>query len=408
MKRLCLMGLVLFALAGASSFASLAGEEPSIADLRQAMVELVTAIEKAGGVDRSAVEQILFAEDEVIEALFQGADRNEIVERSRRIVAQINAASATDEALAPSSPELLGYTPDYPGWDEISFSTARAYGLVDFPWNRCAGNAYEDWKESMFWYGYALDQAEPTCVVSGCDPTGIVCLIDCGIVSAAMIVYNGLKLGVEACDKHDGNVNSAEIEATYENSLSDSSGIADLSQDLSSHDARIRNQVSNHHATMTSMVGHHDAVIQARLASLADEVDAMQLTMDTEMELRSIEIEVLEVLPGQRFLLSTSEAGQPVDVTLIDVKASRLKENMGGVEFFTVPASGTPIPGAVGMLDVTLNFPPQLKGLPKVLRFVVKDSHSGDEDAPAVEHFGSAMATSRGMTVVAPARRRVR
>jgi hypothetical protein len=77
---------------------------------------------------------------------------------------------------------------------------------------------------------------------------------------------------------------------------------------------------------------------------------------------------------------------------------------MGGVEFFTVPASGTPIPGAVGMLDVTLNVPPPLRGVPKVVRFVVKDTHASDEDSAPVEHFGSAMATSRGMTVVAPLR----
>lgn len=403
MERLCVMGLLLFALVAGSPFAACAGDEPSTEDLRQAMVELVSAIERARGLGTDSAETILAAEDEVIEAFFFGADRKEIVERSRRIVDQIERASATEETPPSDSPETLGYAPDYPGWDEISFETARAYGLVDYPSNRCSGDSYEDWKESMFWYGYSLDQAEPTCVVSGCDPTGIICAIDCGIVSVAMVVYNGLKVGVEACEKHDGNVNGAEIEAAYENSLSDSSGIADLSQDLSSHDARIRSQLSSQHSSMSAMVGQHDALMQARLASLEADLAAMQQTMDDQMEIRQVHVEVLEVLPGQRFLLSTSEAGQPVDVSLIEVRASRLMDDLSGVEFVRVPATGTPIPGAAGMLDVRVTFPSEFRVVPKVVHFRVKDTHAGDRDSPNVEHFGSAMVASRGTSVVIPA-----
>ncbi len=413
---LCVMVL------GLSGVWAQSADAPTTNELRLAMADMLRAIERATGVQTDAPEKIMLVEDEAIEGFFASVDsRHEMIALSGRIIERIEFAAMKTSPVGEKSwsprgrttatpPSAYAVSAAYPGWGEIHFEVARSYGLVEYPWDRCGGDAYEDWKESMFWYQYALDQAQPSCVVASCDPTGVICLIDCAIVQVAQIVLNGLKAGTDACVTHDGNVDGAEIEAAYENGLTQSSGVSDLANDLAVHDAKVDRTIRFHNELTYNNLAHHRAVIEPALELHDVEVkatlDALDQTLATEIAPRFVQLEVLEMIPRRRFIVNTMEAGVAVDATLMSVKVSKLLPDMSGFEMVEVSYVATPIAGTAGMLDVTVEMSEELQANAKLFEFRVKDVHFDGSGAPSVEHFGRTVyVTSANTYLVESARR---
>ena len=75
----------------------------------------------------------------------------------------------------------------------------------------------------------------PACVVAGCDPTGIGCAVTCGILETAKVALKLAAVPLEACDVHQGAIDGAEIEATYENTLGLVGDVSHVHDDLTAH-----------------------------------------------------------------------------------------------------------------------------------------------------------------------------
>ena len=120
--------------------------------------------------------------------------------------------------------------------DEIaSFGIGGASSI-----NRCDAS---DWGTfvGVWWpLNKAIDTLDGACAVHTCDPSGISCSIICGIFETAKISLKIAAVPLEACAVHQGAIDKAEIEATYENTLGLVGDISHVHDDLATHDAEIK------------------------------------------------------------------------------------------------------------------------------------------------------------------------
>jgi hypothetical protein len=147
----------------------------------------------------------------------------------------------------------------------------------------------------------AFDALDGACVVAGCDPTGIVCGVACGILETAKVALKIAAVPLEACDVHQGAIDGAEIEATYEDLLqllglshdiygivSDETNFTDDSE-LTVHDTSVKNAVST-----------HDSDVKALLADLQAGVDANSQKLDLLLARQLEIVRLLHTPQGQR------------------------------------------------------------------------------------------------------------
>ena len=90
--------------------------------------------------------------------------------------------------------------------------------------------------------------------------------------------------------------------------------------DLSTHDTEIKADLSTHDTDIKDKIDAHDSKMEGL-------VGGVQNTLDNEIEKQRVHIDVVEVLNRQRYLISTTEAGQPVEVQFLSILVAK-KSNM--------------------------------------------------------------------------------
>lgn len=179
------------------------------------------------------------------------------------------------------------------------------------------------------------------------DIAGFSCSLCCIPVDLLIGVQETLFDIISECrDLTDG----AEIEMTYHNTLSTYQGVEHVHGDLSTHDSALANHnnaltghntaltnhntalvnhdtaLTNHNTALTNhdaALGTHDTDIKNRLNDLDGQVTAVQTTLDNEIEKQRVKINLIQLSNMREFLISTTEAGAPVDVTFTKLTTAR-------------------------------------------------------------------------------------
>ena len=248
-------------------------ETYSAAEVHRAMFDAISAIEEAAGLEPRASWALAEMSDETMELVFASiANKEQFVSSARQVVGRIEAArvalvgnnppgqiDGTDSwpTLAATAP----FSPDYPGSLDAAYGVALALGLVSFPSDRCGGEGLDIYADVLVGAEGAMAIGDAACSVAGCDPSGAICLAGCLAVEGVKLAVLAAKVPLIACEAHERNVDSAEIEAGYENTVS-------ILYDLAAHDANIDGDLAAHDANIDGDLAAHDARILARLDAL--------------------------------------------------------------------------------------------------------------------------------------------
>jgi len=186
-----------------------------------------------------------------------------------------------DSSSAPLSPTTLTtlFPPDYPpssgAYKDIIIDAIEAYGIGGASYNnRCDAGDWGDFVGVWWPLNKGIDTLDGACVVAGCDPIGIVCGTVCGILEAAKIALKVAAVPLEACDVHQGAIDGAEIEATYENTKGLVGDVSHLHDDLAAHDTNIDGDLAAHDTNIDGDLAAHDANIDGDLAAHDAHIDA--------------------------------------------------------------------------------------------------------------------------------------
>ena len=142
--------------------------------------------------------------------------------------------------------------------------------------------------------------------------------------------------------------------------------------------------------------------IEAALGELERKADLLEMKIDDHasqtsninetlkslvrniVAMKRVELQVVEVKEGERFLLATSEAGMPVKVTLTTVNVAGTNP-VATISFNSVPFVATAI--APGVLDFTVSLPKPLH-TSNMFQFQVEHDHGIDIILGPVKHHG--------------------
>lgn len=358
------------------------------------------------------------------EAFLQSMER--VVQRKQEQMAMLEMekgsktmASPGSDAQVPMSPApplTTPFSPDYPPgsgpYKDTIIDAISGFGIGGASsTNRCDAADWGDYVGVWWPLNTAFDALDGACVVAGCDPTGIACAIACGILETAKVALKVAAVPLEACDVHQGAIDGAEIEATYENTLGLVGDVAHLHTDLGTHDANIDGDLAAHDANIDGdlaahdtnidgdLAAHdanidgdlaaHDANIDADLAAhdanidgdlqqhdadMKELVGGVQETLDEEIELRKVHMQVLQIAQRQRYLVTANEAGVAVSVDVLSIEVFNEETSL-----FEIVPTATVAELETGVYDVQFNLAP--KSPDKVFRIRVRH----DE---AVDHFG--------------------
>ncbi len=265
---------------------------------RRALLGVAITIEQAWGIEPRVSQRIASAPvDDLRQWVNQFPDPARFIEAAGRIARRHALARIAPTANAVSS---TPFPPDYPPNSGAYKSTILdPIALVGIPvsnTDRCGTETWADFFEVWYLADYTLRQLQGACVVGGCDPTGAVCLAACTPVELAQIAVNLAYVPIQLCDVHEGSVNSAEIEAGYENSVR-------ILGDLAAHDANVTGRL----VALDARLALHDAEVQARLARIEAKLD--------QLALRRIDLQVVEIENRKSYLVRATEGGRGVSVT---------------------------------------------------------------------------------------------
>ncbi len=114
-------------------------------------------------------------------------------------------------------------------------------------------------------------------------------------------------------DSHDANID-ADL-ANHNSNIQNRITTHDLNidADLSAHDANIDSDLAAHDANIDGDLMVHDIAVQSQLGGI-------QGTLDNEIEKQQVHMQVMTVVNRSRYLVLTTEAGKPVDVSFGDVE----------------------------------------------------------------------------------------
>ena len=93
-----------------------------------------------------------------------------------------------------------------------------------------------------------------------------------------------------ACEVQTGNVDSAEIEAAYENTrtilyeVNDETKFTD-DNELAAHETAIKNAISAHETAIKGVIAKHDAEIKAQLSLIQDSLTQQNAKLDKIIKL---------------------------------------------------------------------------------------------------------------------------
>lgn len=423
-----------------------AAASPDPEEVRQALIEYVMAVSVAfPEIDQkrfdSAFETLTSADPAVMKVYAQFIPNpGSYLANLRRCTAHLTAAGGAvpDQPVAAIGGEKAGFNPAYPPytgayWDHI-LGQLVAEGLVTVNSDRCDVAVWDDlWFE---WYVQKIIFRDlwAVCTTAGCDPLGIVCAFTCIAVEAAETVLEISELPIVRCEIQDQSVDSAEIEAAYENTVlllqgqsssgsslqsiqfqlqtvaadldahddslsahdaSVGSALVDLDADLQTHELEMSGQLMSHDLNIDGDLAMHDANIDADLSQhdtgvrteLADHdtdikalVGAAQFFLENATELRRIHLKAIELVNSNEFLVTATSAGLPVDVQFDQVQI--LNEYVTPIRFVDLAPSIFRV--ETGIYVVNLNLSPQ--DLHKVVRIWVSDGDTVNHRGHLIFH----------------------
>ena len=217
--------------------------------------------------------------------------------------------------LSPVPALTTSFPPDYPpgsgAYKDTIIDAIAGFGIGGASsTNRCDASDWGDYIGVWWPLNKAIDTLDGACVVAGCDPTGVLCLVACGILETAKIALKVAAVPLEACDIHQGAIDGAEIEATYENTLGLVGDISHVHDDLAAHDTNIDGDLAAHDVNIDAdLAAHdlnidtdlaaHDAAIKVLLAALQGAVDENQRLIKI-FSSRQLDIMRLLITPNGR------------------------------------------------------------------------------------------------------------
>lgn len=258
-------------------------------EMKRVMYNLLYQIEQATGLEHRASSAINNLDEDGRQLLFDSiSDKKQFTKSARAAMRGIDTAQAPTGEAVPKLESGLSYSPDYPVTAAYLF--AQALGLTSSPDQRCGGDGLENYRSFLTGFEEGFYAAEALCVVAGCDPTGIVCATACIPFETVGVALHYAKLPIAACEVHEGNVNAAEIEAGFENTVSLLTDVDALATDLDGLETRLANhnnlliyhddRLYNHDNRLTAhdnrLVSHdnhltaHDGNLAAHDSHLAD------------------------------------------------------------------------------------------------------------------------------------------
>lgn len=278
MKAKCSIVLCLLVVLGSRSAVAQEVDALSAAEVRRALVDALSAIETAAALEPKASLAISELSDETAEILFSSMpNKEQFVASARRVAERIESIRM---ALPPdgsvgygglSDPMLSSLTtapfpPNYPDVNNVHYGVISLLGLVDSPDDRCGGADLDNYESVLAGAKSAMAIADAACSVAGCDPTGLGCLAICGAVEAVKLGVLLADVPLVACAAHGRNVDSAEIEAGYENATSTLGDLAahdaNIDGDLAAHDARILSRLDELEAMLTNVLANQAEMIR--------------------------------------------------------------------------------------------------------------------------------------------------
>ncbi len=220
-------------------------------NFRQVLYELMASVEFASGEEPDASLAILESGDQEMEALLRLIkDKKGFFAAANRVLGHMESSGTRVADQSHFLPEdvpgmeryalsLDPFPPDYPPASGLYYNKIVAelklYNLVSSEKDRCNSTAISDWWSIWWELNSASVIADWLCTVAGCDPSGIGCLIVCAITeTGAKAVFLAAR-PVDLCSFHDANIDSAELQAGYENTVR-------IMNNLNEHDEKIENE----------------------------------------------------------------------------------------------------------------------------------------------------------------------
>jgi hypothetical protein len=231
----------------------------------------------------------------------------------------------------------------------------------------------------------------------------------CVVTQVVASIATGIDDNMALCNEHMG---AAEVSATWEglktvhgNVQHVHDDLADVDTDLAAHDSNIDSDLAAHDTHIDGDLAAHDSHIDSDLAAhdtnIANQLSAhdthinadleqhdedvkgllggVQQTLDEQIELRKVHMQVLQLEQRKRYLVTTKEAGIAIGVIVESVEV--FNESTDAFQA---------IPGAVvtelepGLYDVALNIGPQEPD--KVFRIRVRHDEAWDHFGEIVFH----------------------
>ena len=214
------------------------------------------------------------------------------------LIEQIMTPVVLDPAtnfFAPQNAQLMPdlFTPDYPSGVDYDNWTATLPGLgllLDTDGDgslvneRCTSNGEAQMELAWSTLKAAAIVADALC---GGDPTGASC-VAYGVTEEAV---HANEIAIHQCSSQDGFVDSAEIEAAYENSKIISGQVNDVSTQvnnvsakITTHDTEIKNLLTSQNTELKNLLATHDTEIKNALATHDTDIKDLLTIHDSEIQ----------------------------------------------------------------------------------------------------------------------------
>jgi hypothetical protein len=267
-----------------------------------AIYDMVRTIERVAHLDTRASDLIFHSQPEIWGGVKNKADILAVAQGFRTFretdPGLRSPGLATNQQGMLVSPQLgtAAFVPNYPDVD-VNYSMLTLFNLVTSTTKRVNTDNFANfpkpdntnWPISN-WTTYEtvvrtvkkeMEVFALACTAAGCDPTGAVCISVCGPVTIFQAAASVLMVPIECADAWDAKIDSAEIEAAYQNAAI---GI----NNLNLHDANLNfhnNNLNNHvaalkaeHAVMTTKLDATAAAAQEMNKKLLEKLAQIEAT----------------------------------------------------------------------------------------------------------------------------------
>lgn len=248
-----------------------------------------------GGTSLGLAQQVQAMNEEEFQALYDAfADPDAFVAIMEQVMAGVAAAPT---AAAIAGPQSLAATalfpPEYPSGSTYAAWVATLPGLgLLADWDGDGSLANERCSfDGEAGIGIAAGTLEAAAIVGDVACNMIVVILGEGTNAPACIAAGVLHEAVlanaivgEQCSSQDGNVDSAEIEACYENSKIIAGQVDALSAQLATHDSDMKGRLATHDTDMKGRLATHDTDIKNALSTHDTDIKNALATHDTDMK----------------------------------------------------------------------------------------------------------------------------